>query len=358
MKKIVFCTVALITMLLSLTGCQGVGSKANGVTAIYGVTAALAIVILVGYCFLIRKKNPWFVALFSSVAVVNSGYFWLSLSTTLNEALWANRLSYLGSVFLPFSMLMIIVNVTKTKHSKRLPLYCTFVNVIVFLIAASPDYLDIYYKHVTLGIENGATVLIKTYGAWHGIYLVFLFGYFAVIIATIIYALIRKTFDATSHAVILVIAVFVNIGVWFIEQFVDIKFEMLSISYIISELFLLCLRYIINENQSLKALVNGAKEVGVIIDNTDGIVQTGNNLSGADIDAYKMYLSGLAQLTQTEKKIFEAYVARATTKEIMASFNIKENTLKFHNKNIYGKLGVTSRQQLLEMYKQIKNINR
>ena len=37
----------------------------------------------------------------------------------------------------------------------------------------------------------------------------------------------------------------------------------------------------------------------------------------------------------------------------MASLNIKENTLKFHNKNIYGKLGVTSRKQLIELSKQL-----
>ena len=35
--------------------------------------------------------------------------------------------------------------------------------------------------------------------------------------------------------------------------------------------------------------------------------------------------------------------------------NIKENTLKFHNKNLYHKLGVSSRKELLEIYKLIRN---
>ena len=43
-----------------------------------------------------------------------------------------------------------------------------------------------------------------------------------------------------------------------------------------------------------------------------------------------------------------------STKEIMSELNIKENTLKFHNKNLYGKLGVSSRKQLVEIYKLIK----
>ena len=49
--------------------------------------------------------------------------------------------------------------------------------------------------------------------------------------------------------------------------------------------------------------------------------------------------------------MYEAYLAGKTTKEILAELNIKENTLKFHNKNLYGKLGVTSRKQLMEVYR-------
>ena len=33
--------------------------------------------------------------------------------------------------------------------------------------------------------------------------------------------------------------------------------------------------------------------------------------------------------------------------EILAILGVTENTLKFHNKNIYNKLGVSSRKQLL-----------
>ena len=63
------------------------------------------------------------------------------------------------------------------------------------------------------------------------------------------------------------------------------------------------------------------------------------------------FTAGLPSLTQTERAIYEFYIAGKTTKEIMAAQNIKENTLKYHNKNIYGKLGVSSRKQLMEIAK-------
>ena len=67
-------------------------------------------------------------------------------------------------------------------------------------------------------------------------------------------------------------------------------------------------------------------------------------------------MEGLSKLTPTERAIYDAYIARVTTKEIMANLNITENTLKYHNKNLYGKLGVSSRKELIEIYKQLKAV--
>lgn len=57
-------------------------------------------------------------------------------------------------------------------------------------------------------------------------------------------------------------------------------------------------------------------------------------------------------MTPTERTIYEAYIACKTTKEVMSMLDIKENTLKFHNKNLYSKLGVSSRKQLLQLHDQ------
>ena len=58
-------------------------------------------------------------------------------------------------------------------------------------------------------------------------------------------------------------------------------------------------------------------------------------------------LSGLKTLTKTETKIFRLYLSGKGTKEIMEEENIKESTLRYHNRNIYSKLGINSMKQLL-----------
>ena len=347
-KRICFLPFLLIAV-LCLYGCSSVGDKSVRLSAIYGTTALLSLLIWLGYLCFTKKKDPWFGLLLSSVLIVNCGYLYLALSPSLGHALMANRIAYLGSVLLPLSMFMIILNATKTHYKKWLPGLLFAISGVVFAIAASPGILDIYYKEVSFTVVDGVSTLVKVYGPLHPLYLLFLLGYFSVMVASIVHAFIKKSTDSTVHSIILALAVLVNIGVWFIEQLVRIDFEMLSVSYIISELFLLGLTFEEKEKQRLKQLVKDAQ----VAQKVAPVQPLPEQTAPVDQTQAELFVAGLETLTHTERKIYDAYVARATTKEIMAAMSITENTLKFHNKNIYSKLGVSSRKELLQIYSQL-----
>lgn len=55
----------------------------------------------------------------------------------------------------------------------------------------------------------------------------------------------------------------------------------------------------------------------------------------------------LPLLTRTERVIYDLYASGKRSREILTLLDITENTLKYHNRNIYSKLGVTSRKELL-----------
>ena len=354
MKKLITGVLSTLICIWTLAGCSAVGDKSGSLSIIYGATAVLSGLLLAGCIFSVRKNRAWFITLFSSVFVVNVGYTLLSVSTCLEIALWANRISYLGSVFLPLSMLMILLDVTNTKSPKWLHGALGILSVLVFLIAASPGILEVYYKEVSFAVVNGVSTLVKVYGPLHPLYLLYLLGYFTAMVVVIFRARAKKTIETAAHAVILAIAVLVNIGVWFIEQLVSIDFEMLSVSYIISELFLLGVHLVMNENQRLREIVKqveAAKKYPDSAATSDTIPQ----VPSASIASEKIvsFTTGLERLTPTEKEVYKAYIARATTKEVMAKLNITENTLKYHNRNIYSKLGVSSRKELLELHKHI-----
>ncbi|MBQ4117517.1 MAG: helix-turn-helix transcriptional regulator, partial [Oscillospiraceae bacterium] len=80
-------------------------------------------------------------------------------------------------------------------------------------------------------------------------------------------------------------------------------------------------------------------------------------LSKAQKEICEYFAEGLLELTPTEKMIYGFYVEGKTTAEIRAKLNITENTLKYHNKNIYSKLGVSSRKELMEVAKLINRLS-
>lgn len=64
-------------------------------------------------------------------------------------------------------------------------------------------------------------------------------------------------------------------------------------------------------------------------------------------EEYNYFVENLGMLTPAEYRVYELYLSGKTAKQIAEILHITENTLKYHNKNIYSKLGISSRKQLL-----------
>ncbi len=66
-----------------------------------------------------------------------------------------------------------------------------------------------------------------------------------------------------------------------------------------------------------------------------------------DPDDYETFKSGLTMLTAKEREVFDLYLQGKGVKEIISLLGLQESTVRFHNRNIYSKLGVHSLKQLL-----------
>lgn len=347
MKKI-FTAFLLTIIAITFSGCGPIGAKSMTLSVIYAAIVILSLLLFVGYCILIKEKLIWFYLLFGAVAVVNTGYLAISIATTLEGALMANRIAYLGSVLLPLSMLMIIMHTCRLKTPKPVMLMLVTVSLFVFLVAASPGILDIYYSNVDIEIINGVAILQKEYGPWHPLYLVYLVGYFTSMIAVISYAAAKKKLTTTSNAIFLLASVLINIAIWLAEQLVRIDFEILSVSYIFTEVFLITFYMMIQENSSQAVAENPSVPVQQPV-----AVQETTSLP-SDPELLHVFAESIALLTATEHKVYDLYVSGKSTAEVLEELGISQNTLKYHNRNIYGKLGVSSRKQLIELALKLK----
>ncbi len=66
-----------------------------------------------------------------------------------------------------------------------------------------------------------------------------------------------------------------------------------------------------------------------------------------DPDDYENFKNGLKSLTDKENEVLNLYISGKSVKDIIEILGLQESTVRFHNKNIYSKLGVHSLKQLL-----------
>lgn len=79
-----------------------------------------------------------------------------------------------------------------------------------------------------------------------------------------------------------------------------------------------------------------------------------HEIERGDPELYEHFLANLSLLTAKERDVFELYLKGYKAKEIAEALDVTSNTIKFHSRNIYDKLGVSSRNELLRYAAMIK----
>ncbi|MDD6191101.1 MAG: LuxR C-terminal-related transcriptional regulator [Firmicutes bacterium] len=299
--------------------------KTAGIPIIYGIVCFVSFILVIcGY--IVGKRYIKIIMLSVFVFICNLGYFALSVSDTLQGALMANRVTYLGAVFMMLFMLLIIMDICGVKASKPVTGLLASISGVVFLIAASGGITDIYYRDVELVIINGTSGLAKEYGPMHSAYYAYVFLYFLAMIVVILYAVIKKKSGVGRYAAFFAAAVLGNIGIWLSEQFLSEHFEFLSISYVVTEMLLMFMQSIMSDNDE------------------DNAKAQDEALSCSEASP-RMKL-----LTAREQEVAMLLLEDKKRKEIAEELGITEHTVKKHTANIFSKMEVGSRKELISLF--------
>ena len=310
---------------------------------VYGIMLVVAIVLLILYCSLIKAKEPWLVVLFACVCIVNLGYLLLSTSNTVNFALFANKIAYLGQIFLLISTYLTIAKLCGLNLGKTLPIILIMIGVVVFAMICTTGYLPWYYKSVTIEFANGAAKLVKEYGPLHVVYLIYVLSYFVLMLVTVIWAIHTQKVGSRKQSGLLVAIVVCNITTWLVEKIIPLNFEFLSVSYVLTVSMLFFLYWMMQDyvHKNDVPVVNGAPSTVVIVD----------NLNRAE--KLRVILEKLPQgvkLTTRQTEILEGILDGKSRREIAVDLHLSENTVKTHTATLYEVLGVTCREEIFQLF--------
>lgn len=309
----------------------------------YLISLVFAIGLLVAYLVMVKNKEFWLTMLYICVSVVNLGYTLLSMADTLEFALFGNDVAYLGSVFLSMCMLLTIVRLCGLEIKKAHVITCLSLGAVMFAIVASSGFLPLYYKSVELQMINGSAKLKKEYGPFHSVYLFYLLGYFAAMIATIVISVRKKKIGSPKFAGFIAGVVCSNITVWLFEKFVSWEFEFLAVTYIISELLLLLVYWMMQDYVRRDLIPQPSQSVRT------PVVDISTMPMEEKILKILSFLNSGEILTAREREILEMVLQSKKRKEIAEILCLSENTIKTYTRTLYGKLGVSSREELYSL---------
>ena len=311
----------------------------------YGITLALAIGLLIAYLVMVKNKEIWLTMLYICVTVVNLGYLLLSMANTVEFAVFGNDVAYLGSVFLSMCMFLTIVRLCGFKIMKAHVITCVSLGALMFAIVASSPMLPLYYKSVDIEMIDGAAKLVKEYGVLHPVYLVYLLGYFATMIGTIIHSVRKKKIGNPKLAGFIAAIVCSNIVMWLFEKMVNWEYEFLSVTYISSEFLLLIVYWMLHDyvhkNEVPSPVIVEEKAPIIIVDNMTRAEKIKTILDSLPEDTV---------LSTRQMDILERILDYKSRKEIAVELHLSENTVKTHTGMLYKALGVSGRDEIYAMF--------
>ena len=312
----------------------------------YLVLFLISLILIPIYLVSVKKGyiDPWFLVFIICVSIVNLGYFLISISSTVNFALFSNKIAYLGQVIIPMCMLIIITKLCGYKLMKKyifILISCAF---IMFTIVCTTGYLDWYYKSATIEQLEGVTFLHKTYGVLHPLNLIYVSAYFIIMVVTLVYALKKHKGLYKRQATFMLIVVAGNLGMWLIQKIIPWNFEFLSITYLMSAGAFLSLYLLLQDYVHINNIPTYSKKEQEKL-GTDIVTLSMEE----KIEKVLLYVKEGEILCSREREILELILQNMKRKDIATKLFLSENTIKTYTRTLYSKLGVTCREELYSL---------
>ncbi len=213
--------------------------------AYYLITAGLGLInlLVLIFAFENKKVNYYFMILMIIMAISNGGYLALGLSDTVEEAVLANKIAYIGGCFTSPVMIFLICSICKINLNKWLRcgiyIYC----FIVYGMILTTDYNGLYYTKSSIDKFGDVTILANTYGPGHAFFYFILYGTIIIQIAVLIYSIKKKCSVSRKKLYAFIVLEIMNVSVFLIGRIIAPDLEVMPALYVFDGWIFLYIHY-------------------------------------------------------------------------------------------------------------------
>ena len=162
--------------------------------ATFYLICVLAALLLTGiYMFIWQKRfDVHLTLIFALVPIVNAGYVMLVNAATEEAAVNAYKIIYIGGCYLHLIIMLAVFSLCRIRISRWVRIAFMAISTAVYLSVLTIGSNKLFYKSYHLEKIGGVSALIKDYGVMHTVFYLLVMFYFALSLAAIAYAFVKK----------------------------------------------------------------------------------------------------------------------------------------------------------------------
>ena len=199
--------------------------------AYYGGMLALSLVLALAYMFLWHKHFDVHITLtFVLVPLAHLGYVLLAQAQTLDAALTANKLIYVGGCYLMLNITFVVFSLCDIRLNRFVRILLLLFSTVVYFSAASVGRTDWFYRSVSF--DPGAGMLVnKEYGPMHTVFQAMIGLYLFLSVSAMIYSYVKKNQVSRKMLYLMFFPVAVSIVCYFGRTLIPTPVELVPAAY-------------------------------------------------------------------------------------------------------------------------------
>ncbi len=209
------------------------------ITTFYLIVLILSLFMIGRVLFINRRVDSLLMVSMFIITINCAGRYIMSISQSLDTAIIANFMIYIGSSLLPLLMIIMLARLCNKKFPLPALIILLLLSAVVLGGALTIGKYDIYYESVELIISNGYSYLSKDYGPLHVLHLIATGIEVAILLVYAVYAIIKRK-QISYRTVITIIFIGLSVFVMYIlEKVLSVKVSLTVIGYLMGVVFLI-----------------------------------------------------------------------------------------------------------------------
>ncbi|MDD6039161.1 MAG: ATP-binding protein [bacterium] len=204
--------------------------------------------------------------IFMIIPFTNYGFWEMSVAHNVEQAILANKITYLGGCYTPLMVMLSILTLCKIRVGKTIQTILYAITTALFVLTLTIGYNNWYYKSVTMEVVNGVTILNKVYSPAHTLFYIMLIEYLGIGVVALLYALVKKSEISKVMIGLLLLSNFFVMFTFFAGKIFH-GIEFLPLGYDISLMLLLIISdrlVLYNVDQTVMQTMLARGDIGVV----------------------------------------------------------------------------------------------